>query len=369
MESELGPAGEASRYVVILAGGAGTRLWPLSRQGTPKQILPLFEGTSLLQLAFERARAVVAADHILICASATYLDVIAAQLPEVPAANLLGEPTGRDSLAAIAWSTAVVADRDPDAVVAVLSADQVITPLERFAAALDDAFIAAAADDRTLVTFGVVPSAPETGFGYLHRGEAVAGLAHTWEVLEFAEKPDLARAEAYLAAGDWWWNSGMFCWRAATLNDQVFQLVPAVSERIQAIIAAPEQLEMIYPGLPRVSVDYAIMEPTSQGAGGRRVRAVELPVDWHDVGGFPALAEQWGSTAGNAIEGLVVADQSSGNLLINRGADGHLVAVTGVQDLVVVVDGDVTLVCPLSAAQNVKQLVAQVRSVAGERYV
>ena len=159
-----------------MAGGSGKRLWPLSRRGEPKQLLPLFDGKSLLQLAYERVRGVVAAENVLVCAGAAYSDVVAAQLPEVPAANILGEPEGRDSLNAVAWPAAVLARRDPDAVVAVVTADQLITPVDVFARALDDGFRLATDDPGALVAFGVVPTSPHTGYGYLQRGEAIDGF-------------------------------------------------------------------------------------------------------------------------------------------------------------------------------------------------
>ena len=158
------------RYVVIMAGGSGTRLWPLSRQGTPKQLLELFDGRSLLRLAYERVAGLLPDDRILVCTSRTYVDVVARQLPELPRENLLGEPVGRDSLSAVAWSAAILEQRDPEAVVAMLSADHIITPVEGFRATLERAFSVAEARPRALVTMGVVPTEAHTGFGYVHRG-------------------------------------------------------------------------------------------------------------------------------------------------------------------------------------------------------
>ena len=356
------------RFVVILAGGSGTRLWPLSRRGTPKQLLALFEGKSLLRFAYERAASVVDPSRILVCAGAPYLDIIAAQLPELPDENLLGEPVGRDSLAAVAWSMSEVARRDPAAVAAVLSADHVIEPAERFAQALQDAFAVAEADPTALVTFGVVPTSPHTGFGYLHRGAPLPGFPDVCAVAEFAEKPDRATAERYLASGDWWWNSGIFCWRAQTLLDQVRALVPELAAGLDAIQAAPGDIARLYPSLPKTSVDYAIMEPSSHGAGGLHVVAVALPITWHDVGNYAALARHLPQAGGNAAEGRVVILDAHDNILINRGSPGHLIAVAGLADTVVVVDGDVTLVCPAHATEAIKPLVELVRTQQGESY-
>jgi mannose-1-phosphate guanylyltransferase len=353
------------RHIVIMAGGSGTRLWPLSRQGLPKQLLALIGGKSLLRLAYERARASVPDANILICTGAPYLDVVAAQIPELPAANLLGEPAGRDSLNAVAWSTAVIAARDRDATVAVLGADHIIEPLGAFTSALDAAFGAAERDHRALVTLGVVPTSAHTGFGYLHRGPAALGFAGVYRVEEFAEKPAKALAEAYLASGEWWWNSGMFCWRALTFLYELKTLMPKTAAAIADLADHPDRLEAIYPTLEKVSVDYAIMEPVSHGAGSAHVLAVPLDATWSDIGGFPALAAELPQLNGNAVLGQVTALDSTGNVLINDDPATKLIAVVGLQDTVVVSHAGVTLVCPKRAAENIKKLVDQVRAEAG----
>jgi len=191
-------------YVVIMAGGSGTRLWPLSRQGTPKQLLEIFGGKSLLRLAYERLTGLVPDDRILTCTSRAYADVVAAQLPELPADNILGEPVGRDSLNAVAWSAAVLAERDPDAVVAMVTADQLISPADEFRASLQRAFAVVDAHPDALVTLGVVPTSPHTGYGYLHRAEDLDGFEGVSRVVEFKEKPDLELAQRYLDSGESW---------------------------------------------------------------------------------------------------------------------------------------------------------------------
>ncbi len=356
------------RYVVIMAGGAGTRLWPLSRNGMPKQLLTLIDGKSLLRIAYERVAGAVPDEQILVCAGAAYLDVVAKELPEIPAANLLGEPVGRDSLNAVAWPAAVLVARDPDAVVATLTADHVIRPIPAFQAALDEAYLAAETDPLAMVTFGVVPTGPHTGFGYLKRGAQVEGLPETFVVDEFKEKPDQATAVAYVDSGDYWWNSGMFVWRAQTLLDQLKVLQPVTYEGVLELAAHPEAVERIYPTLPKNSVDFAVMEPVSHGLATAHVVAVRLPIEWYDVGGYAALAEHLPQVDGNAVEGRAVTVDSSGNVIVNRGPEAGLVAVIGLTDTVVVTAGDITLVCPKSRAEEVKRLVGSVVESAGTTY-
>lgn len=356
------------RYVVIMAGGSGTRLWPLSRQGTPKQLLPLMDGRSLLRIAFERSLASVPAEQVVVVTGAAYADQVAAQLPELPAANILGEPVGRDSLNAVAWAAAVLARRDPEAVIAQVTADHVIEPVSEFAATLEQAFALAEADPAALVTLGVVPSSPHTGYGYLHRGEALDGHPAAYAVREFVEKPQREVAESYLASGEYWWNAGMFVWRAATVLEQLRLLLPANYEGVTTLAAEPERLAEIFPTLFKTSVDYGIMEPVSHGQGSAHVVAVGLAVEWKDVGGYGSLAEVLApDDAGNAISGTVVALDSSGNVVVNADPSG-LIGLIGVSDLVVVRTGTATLVVPLDQAERVKELVAEVTAAAGPQF-
>jgi len=356
------------RYVVIMAGGSGTRLWPLSVAGTPKQLLPLVDGNSLLRLAFERSLASVPAERVLVVTGAGYAAQVAAQLPELPAANILGEPVGRDSLNACAWPAAVLAAADPEAVIAQVTADQLIGPVEVFAESLQTAFALAEADAGALVTLGVVPTSPHTGYGYLHRGDPVPGFPAAHRVLRFVEKPSREVAEGYLAGGDYWWNSGMFVWRAATLLEQVRLLLPATHAAILELAEHPERLEEIFPALFKTSVDYAVMEPVSTGQGSARVLAVGLPVDWRDVGGFASLAEILPHDAdGNATSGQVVGLDARGNVAVNAQA-GTVVALLGVDGLVVVRTPTATLVASVEQAERIKQLVELVRDAAGEAY-
>lgn len=347
------------RYVVIMAGGSGKRLWPLSRQGMPKQFLRILDDTSLLRIAYERIAGLVPDQNVLVCTGAAYADVVHTELPEIPTENLLGEPVGRDSLNAVAWPAAVLAARDPEAVVAMLTADQIMQPVDAFRAALTEAFEIAEADASALVTLGVVPTSPHTGYGYLHRGEPVPGHPQASLLQEFVEKPDRATAERYVASGEYWWNAGMFVWRAATLLRQLELLLPQTHAAVLELAAHPEKVGEIYPTLYKTSVDYGVMEPVSVGRGDGHVVAVPLPVSFEDLGGYVALAEHL-LQSGAAEEGQVVQLDGAGNLVLNRAGDGHVVATAGLRDMIVVAMPDVTLVCPLSDAQRVKDLVEMV---------
>ena len=364
------------RHAVIMAGGSGTRLWPLSRASRPKQLLDVVAAPdggarSLLAEAFARLEHVLPAEAIWVCTAARYAEAVRAALPRLGAGRLVLEPTARDTANAVGLAAALVHDADPDAELAVVSADHVIRPVERFAAAVTTAYDVLALRPDALVTLGVRPTSPATGFGYVHRGAPlpVPGAA---EVAAFREKPDRATAEAYLAAGDHLWNSGMFVWRAATVLDALDRHLPASAAGLRRVAAAPPGpardavLAEVFPALPRISVDYAIMEPASAEPG--RVAVVDLDADWLDVGSWPALARTLPvDGAGNAVAGPAVLLDAAGNVVLTDDPE-HLVALVGVRDSVVVHTRDVTLVCPLTDAERVKALLAEVEGRYGDRY-
>ena len=356
------------QHILILAGGSGTRLWPLSHQGEPKQLLELIDGVSLLRMAYERVAGLVPDANILVCTGASYAHTVAKLLPELPPENILGEPVGRDSLNAVAWPAGIVADRDPDGVMAVVTADHIIRPVDDFRAALKHGFDLAHADPTALVTFGVVPTEPNTGFGYLHRGGPLRPGSHAHQVLEFVEKPSSEVARQYLDSGEYWWNSGRFVWRAATLLDCLSQLKPQTRRHVDELVAEPSRLADIYPLMEKVSVDIAVMEPASHGGCGVHVAAIPLEIQWYDVGSYEALAPHLpGDGKGNNVTGLTVSVDSAGNLLINDRPDAVL-AVAGLHDIAVVSTDRATLVVPISQSQQVKAVVAEVAARAGGRY-
>jgi mannose-1-phosphate guanylyltransferase len=371
-----GTEGGGVRHAVIMAGGSGTRLWPLSRAARPKQLLDVVAedgggAHSLLAEAFDRVRAVLPPERIWVCTAARYGEQVRAALPELGADRLILEPVARDTANAVGLAAALVADLDPDAELAVVSADHVIRPVERFAAALGTAYDVLAGRPGALVTLGITPTGPATGFGYVQRG-AATGVPGAFEAAAFREKPDLATAEEYLASGEYLWNSGMFVWRAQTVLDALADHLPESAEglaKIVAVPAGPERdavLAAVFPTLPKISVDYAVLEPAATEPG--RVLVVDLDVDWLDVGSWPALAGTLETDAeGNAVRGTAVLLDSSGNVVFSDDPD-HLIALVGVRDSVVVHTGDVTMVCSMADAERVKQLLAEAERRHGTRF-
>lgn len=368
------------RYAVIVAGGAGTRLWPLSRAAHPKQLLSVVGGRSLLRLAFERLVGVVPPERIFVCAGSTHRDAIVDHLPELPPDNFLGEPLARDTANAIGLGCALLARRDPDASVAFVTSDHVIEPIEAFHRALRTAFEVVERDPRTLATFGIPPSSPHTGLGYIEWAEPYrpGGVPLTggevFEVSAFIEKPQLDAAREYYSSGRYLWNSGMFVWRAETLLRELEAFLPASHAGLTRIAKAwdtPERittLEEVYAGLPKISIDYAVMEPAARGEGAARVVVVPMAVDWLDVGSWPALARTLeNDSSKNAANTVTVLVDSEGNIVVSDDPE-HLVATVGLRDTIIVHTRDVTMVCPKNSAERVKDLVARVHDAHGGRY-
>jgi mannose-1-phosphate guanylyltransferase len=361
-------------YGLIMAGGSGTRLWPLSRGGKPKQLLPLVRRKSLLRLSFERLLGVFPPERIYICTGDAFAREVLAEVPEMPRDNLLGEPQGRDTANAVGFPAAVLHRKDPEAVMAVVTADHVIEPIDTFRAAIRTAFDVIRDDRGALVTFGIVPTHGHTGLGYIHRGEELA-RPHAYRVQAFKEKPDKPTADRYVESGRYYWNSGMFVWRADTVLDELRQHLPQAHAGWMKIAAAwgtPQQdavLRGTYPALPKISIDYALMEPASQGKGAGHVATVEMPVDWLDVGSWPALSDVLETDAAdNAIDctACVLLD-SDNNIVVSTNPD-HLITTIGLSDTIIVHTPDATLICPKGEAQRVKELVAKVKERFGGRY-
>ena len=366
------------QYGVIMAGGAGTRLWPLSRGNRPKQLLPVIQGKSLLRLSYERLLGVLPPENIFVCTGANFAGQVLAAIPELPRGNILGEPMGRDTANAVGFSAAVLHHRDKDAVCAVTTADHVIEPIDAFQSALRAGFEVASIEPDALVAFGIVPTYGHTGLGYVHRGEPLklkSGQGNAFRVQAFKEKPDKPTADRYVESGRYYWNSGMFVWRCDTVLNELSAHLPLSYRGLMRIAESwdtPRRdavLQEVYPALPKISIDYAVMEPASQMKGKAHVAVVEMPVQWLDVGSWPALAETLRTDEhSNSIEcGACALIDSDDNIIVSEDPE-HLVSTIGVNDLIIVHTKDATLVCPKHEAQRVKELVGKVKEKFGNKY-
>lgn len=428
------------RYAMIMAGGAGTRLWPMSRKDRPKQLIRFIEKKaggkrsaaskdaaptpvphadepaprSLLEVAAHRLEGLVPSSRRFICTAESYRDAIHKELPEFDDEQILGEPAPRDTVNAVGFAAAVLQKLDKNAIFAVLTADHVIEPEDLFRERMDLGFKLVEADPHRLVTFSIKPTYPATGFGYVERGTPVRGVEGVnvngkpiaFQVERFVEKPDLPRAQAYLESGSFSWNSGMFVWKASTFLEALKRFKPESHAGMMEIQEAwgtrkqQEVLSRIYPTLPKISVDFAVMEPASKDGkqaapdkpadkphdhahGGRpkddkskdadksklskpkdeprfTVCTVLMDVNWLDVGSWPSYAQTIDADAeGNRIAGAGAAHSlivnGKNNLIVNA-VKGRTVAVLGADDLVVVQTEDATLVMPRAKAEELKTL-------------
>ncbi|MCZ7648532.1 MAG: DUF2920 family protein [Planctomycetota bacterium] len=345
-------------YPMLMAGGASSRLWPASDHRRPKWDLRLFGPQSLLQAAWERAKSVAEAGRGLVVAGQVHERPIRDSLPDLPQGNLLIEPALRDTAAAVAYAAGFVQARDPDAVLLVLPGDQVISPVARFAEIARTA-ARLAAERQALVTFGIVPRYPATGYGYVHRGEPVpleGAAAPVFWVREFKEKPVLETAEAYVASGAYYWNAGIFAFPMRALLENFARQLPAHAELIRSLAAASspeawrETAASLYPGLKKTSIDFGIMEHAA------KIAVVASDFEWDDIGSWGSIrahlpADPSGNAAGPGVH--LEALESRGNVVL---APHRRVALIGVENLGIVDDKEGLLVVDLRSDQLVKQI-------------
>jgi mannose-1-phosphate guanylyltransferase len=346
----------ADFWAVVPAGGAGTRLWPLSRASSPKFLHDLTGGgRTLLQATVDRL-APLAGDRVLVVTGAAHRDAVLAQLRPFDPDRVLAEPTPRDSMAAIGLAAALLERHHPDAVMGSFAADNTVAAPDAFAAAVRTAVDVARED--WLVTIGLEPTRPSTAFGYIRVGESLPGHPGAHRAAAFVEKPDARLAEEYVAAGDHRWNAGIFVVRPRVLLDLLAAGHPEFARDLRAVAADPERLGETWPRLPRIAVDHAVAEPAAEAG---RVAVVPASFGWDDVGDFAALARLLGAGRdGLAVLGdpaRVHAVDASG--LVVPG--DRLVAVVGLDDVVVVDTGDALLVTSTKRAQDVKDVVAALR--------
>jgi mannose-1-phosphate guanylyltransferase len=343
-------------YAVIMAGGSGTRFWPASRSARPKQFLPIAGERSMIAATVERLFGLVELANVLVVTSGDLAPLVRECLPALAAENVLVEPVGRNTAACVALAALEIGRRSPDSVHVVLPADHVIEPLSSFRASLVAGVAEACREDR-LVTLGIRPTFPATGYGYIEVAEEIArhGEFSAHRVERFVEKPDPARAEEFLESGRFLWNAGIFLWQTRCVLEALRRHAPRIVDPLERAGRA-QGLDDIYPTLPALPVDVAVMEAATN-------RSV-LPIDysWNDVGSWTSLPDViTPDEAGNCAVGGVqlLAEGARDNVIY--GEPGSLTALIGVQGLVVVRAGDALLVCPKERAQDVKAIVERLR--------
>lgn len=348
---------------MIMAGGSGTRLWPMSRGQEPKQLIPLFDGVSLLGIAASRLKGVVPEECQWICAGSAHESSIFNAVPTLKQGHLIGEPMGRDTLNAVALTAAVLHQHDQGAIFAVLTADHIITPQDEFARCLDAGFKLVEESNNRFITFGITPTYPATGYGYVELGKAIGKNAN--ECVRFVEKPDEATATEYIESGCFAWNSGMFIFHAGTFLETLRRVQPENYNGIMEIAASlgtPDEastIERVYPALPKISVDYGMMEPASDDDG-VNICTVPMTVTWLDVGSWPTYGETLvADKSGNRSDTKAVHLDST-NVLAVSSDKQHTITTIGCEDLIIVHTPDATLVFPASESQRVKEMHALV---------
>lgn len=351
-------------YAVILAGGSGTRLWPRSRRQQPKQLLDLLSERTMLQETYERIAPLASFPNVFVITNREYIEDIHTQLPEVPLEQIIGEPEGRGTAPPAALAALLLQDRDPEAVTIVLPADHAIPHAAEFRYALRAG--AEVANQQMLVTLGIKPQYPETGYGYVEAGEKLGeplGLP-AYRVKRFTEKPDLATAEQFVADGNYYWNSGIFIWRASTILEEFSKYLPAMRAQLEQIVAnglnAPT-FEQDWRALQNETLDFGIMEQSS------RVATLPLDVGWNDVGSWAAILDLMERDAdGNAVIGHHIGVDTQSSLIYSK---GRLIATVGLENMIIVDAGDVLLVCRRDRAQEVKQIVDELKRRGAHEYL
>lgn len=354
--------GGGAFWAVIPAGGSGTRLWPLSRSTRPKFLLPLFGNRSLLQQTFDRLVPLTDADHILVVCGPAHVAAIARQLPELPAANIIVEPSPNGTGPALALATALISRFDPKAIMGSFAADHDVTDRDAFRAAVRTAI--AVARDGDLVAIGLTPTRPETGYGYIERtGDVVYHGDHglAYRAARFIEKPDRERAEQYIASGSFLWNAAMFTWRVDVLMAELKRLQPELHAGIQRIADAWDTARRetvtasIWPDLPNVTIDTGVME------GARPLAVVPAEMGWSDVGDWHGLGEMIEQDGlGNSVRGDLLQIDTTNSVIWSE--TGRMVAMVGLDNIIVVDTEDALLVIDRRKSQEVRKVVERLKA-------
>lgn len=353
-------------FIVIIAGGKGERFWPQSRAHRPKHLLPIVGTKPMLEQTLDRVRSIASPKNTFVITSAVQEKAVREVCKRLPKENIIAEPVGRDTAPAVALAAAIVGARDPNGIFAVLPADHVIHDGEAYQRDLRAAF-AAASSAEVMVTIGIAPTEPATGFGYIQRGDKWKSFERrpVFQVKRFVEKPSFEVAQGYLQSGDYVWNAGMFVWSVPVVEKALQQHAPELHGGLQPVRAAlakkkplPAVLKKVYPTLTKISVDYALLEKSTN------VVVVPSSFDWDDVGAWPAVPKHYEKDAsGNVTRGLAIVEDGKNNIVFCE--DGHLTAVLGADDLIVVHTKDATLVAPKAKAQEIKKLLKRVEALKG----
>jgi mannose-1-phosphate guanylyltransferase len=351
----MDPRAREHLHLVVIAGGSGTRFWPLSRRHRPKQLLALAGEQTLLAATFGRLTGLVDPSRHWMVVGASHAEASRKAVPHVPELQVLAEPEGKNTAPAVALAAVHLAARDPDAIMAVLPADHHVADGAALAAAIGKG--AELAAKGAIVTLGITPGYPETGYGYIERGAPDSRVDGAYAVQRFVEKPDRAKAEQFLARGGFYWNAGIFVLRASRFLEEQARQLPAQHEAFTKLpLGAPDypaRLASTYKALQSISIDYGIMEKAGQ------VAVVPVDCGWSDVGSMAALGGfLTKDAAGNAVKGLGLPLDSKGCVIYTN--DGHLVAVVGATDLTVIHTDDATLVVPTREAQAVRRVAEEI---------
>jgi mannose-1-phosphate guanylyltransferase len=357
-------------HAVVMAGGSGTRFWPKSRRNRPKQLLNLFGDATMLQQTVARIAPLVPPERVLVVTGADQAEAVRAQLPDVPPRNVVAEACPRDTAPCVGLAAAIIAQDDPDGLMVVMPADHVIEPAETFRKTVRAAVTVLEDDPSAFVTFGVKPTRPETGYGYIERGELLGhpeGIA-LHRVVQFREKPDRATAEQFLASGNFAWNAGIFFWRARAILDALAAHRPTLAaaiERVRPALGTPGEAEAIareYPGMEKIPIDKAVMEKAPN------VRVLEVVYDWSDVGDWRSLAALHPSDPrGNTVQGPGYLVDTQDSIVIAD--NGQLIATLGVEGLVVIQSGGATLIARKDQLDRLKGLVEGLPKAGFDRYL
>lgn len=357
-------------YAVIMAGGVGSRFWPRSRRRFPKQFLPILHRRTMLEETCHRLRPLVPWGNVVVVAGQEHASHVRCILPALPRQNLLLEPCGRSTAPCIGLAALHIQRRCPEAVIIVLPADHAIGDPRAFRLVLKAA-AATAREQECLVTIGVTPTHPETGYGYIRVGAEVEGKRNALWVRSFHEKPSRRQAEQFVASGEYLWNSGMFVFQVSTILQALRQFLPPVYHGLARVVGSQKRkaqaLRYEYQRLPSISIDYGVMEKVCQTNTSLRLAVMPGDFGWSDVGSWDALAAFWEKDArGNAVEGKAVLVDTREAVVLSP---SRLVALVGVEDVIVIDAGDAILVCRRSQAQEVRRVVEALEKRGLRRYL